>query len=61
MSSLYSMPKSLNEFLLQQKLLKRFAEFNDGTLTSDKTEFFYKEIAAEVIESSKRYPILYMV
>ena len=40
-------------FYSNKKLLKRFAEFNDGTLTSDKTEFFYKEIAAEVIESSK--------
>ena len=40
-------------FYSNKKLLKRFAEFNDGTLTSDKTEFFYKEIAAEAIESVK--------
>ena len=40
-------------FYSNKKLLKRFAEFNDGTLTSDKTDFFYKEIAADVIESVK--------
>ncbi len=40
-------------FYSNKKLLKRFAEFNDGALTSDKTDFFYKEIAAEAIESAK--------
>ena len=40
-------------FYSNKKLLKRFAEFNDGTLSSDKTDFFYKEIAAEAIESVK--------
>ncbi len=38
-------------FYSNKKLLKRFAEFNDGTLTSDKTNFFYKEIATEAISS----------
>ncbi|WP_299093731.1 Eco57I restriction-modification methylase domain-containing protein [uncultured Bacteroides sp.] len=40
-------------FYSNKKLIKQFTEFNDGTLTSDKTNFFYKEIAAEVIESVK--------
>ena len=40
-------------FYSNKKLIKRFTDFNDGTLTSDKTDFFYKEIAAEVIESVK--------
>ena len=40
-------------FYSNKKLLKRFAEFKDGALTSDKTEFFYKDIAAEAIESVK--------
>lgn len=40
-------------FYSNKKLLKRFAEFNDGALTSDKTDFFYKEIAFEAIESVK--------
>lgn len=40
-------------FYSNKKLLKRFTEFNDGALTSDKTDFFYKEIAADVIESVK--------
>ncbi len=40
-------------FYSNKRLLKRFAEFNEGALTSDKTDFFYKEIAAEVIESVK--------
>ena len=40
-------------FYLNKKLLKRFEEFNEGTLTSDKTDFFYKEIANEAIESVK--------
>ena len=38
-------------FYSNKKLLKRFAEFNNGTLTSDKTNFFYKEIATEAISS----------
>ncbi len=40
-------------FYSNKRLLKRFAEFNEGALTSDKTDFFYKEIAVEVIESVK--------
>ena len=40
-------------FYSNKKLLQRFAEFNDGMLTSDKTDFFYKEIAAEAIEAVK--------
>jgi len=40
-------------FYSNKKLLKRFAEFSDGSLTSDKTDFFYKEIAADAIESVK--------
>ena len=40
-------------FYSNKKLIKRFTDFNDGTLTSDITDFFYKEIAAEVIESVK--------
>ncbi len=40
-------------FYSNKKLLKRFAEFSNGALTSDKTDFFYKEIAAEAIESAK--------
>lgn len=33
--------------------MKHFSEFSEGVLTSDKTDFFYKEIAADVIESAK--------
>ena len=40
-------------FYSDKKLLKRFAEFEEGTLTSGRTDFFYKEIAAEAIESVK--------
>ena len=40
-------------FYSNKKLLKKFSEFNEGVLTSDKTNFFYKEIAAEAIESVK--------
>ena len=36
-------------FYSNKKLIKRFEEFNDGTLTSEKTDFFYKEIAADFI------------
>ena len=36
-------------FYSNKKLIKRFEEFNNGALTSEKTDFFYKEIAAEFI------------
>ena len=36
-------------FYSNKKLIKRFEQFNDGALTSEKTDFFYKEIAAEFI------------
>ena len=36
-------------FYSNKKLIKSFDEFNDGTLASDKTDFFYKEIAADFI------------
>ena len=36
-------------FYSNKKLIKRFEEFNAGELTSEKTDFFYKEIAAEFI------------
>ena len=36
-------------FYSNKKLIKRFDEFNDGALTSEKTDFFYKEIAADFI------------
>ena len=36
-------------FYSNRKLIKRFEEFNEGTLTSEKTDFFYKEIAADFI------------
>ena len=36
-------------FYSQKKLLKSFEEFSDGTLASDKTDFFYREIASEYI------------
>ena len=36
-------------FFSNKKLLKRFDEFNSGVLTSEKTDFFYKEIAAPCI------------
>ena len=36
-------------FYSNRKLIKRFEEFNDGALTSEKTDFFYKEIAADFI------------
>ena len=36
-------------FYSNKKLIKRFEEFNEGALTSEKTDFFYKEIAAEFI------------
>lgn len=37
-------------FYSNKKLLKAFDDFNSGKLTSDKTDFFYKEIAAAYIE-----------
>ena len=37
-------------FYSNKKLIKRFEEFNDGALTSEKTDFFYKEIAADFID-----------
>ena len=40
-------------FYSNKKFLKKFSEFSEGVLTSDKTNFFYKEIAAEAIESVK--------
>lgn len=40
-------------FYSDKKLLRHFSEFSEGVLTSDKTDFFYKEIAADVIESAK--------
>ena len=40
-------------FHSNKKLLKQFAEFKEGTLTSDKTDFFYKEIASDAIDSVK--------
>ena len=36
-------------FYSNKKLIKRFEQFNEGALTSEKTDFFYKEIAAEFI------------
>ena len=36
-------------FYSNKKLIKRFEDFNDGVLTSEKTDFFYKEIASEYI------------
>lgn len=36
-------------FYSNKKLIKRFEEFNDGALTSEKTDFFYKEIASGFI------------
>ena len=36
-------------FYSDKKLIKRFEEFSEGTLTSEKTDFFYKEIAADFI------------
>ncbi len=40
-------------FYSNKKLVKQFEEFNEGSLTSEKTDFFYKEIAYEIIESVK--------
>ena len=37
-------------FYSNKKLIKRFEEFNEGVLTSEKTDFFYKEIAADFID-----------
>ena len=36
-------------FYSNKRLIKRFEEFNAGELTSEKTDFFYKEIAADFI------------
>ena len=36
-------------FYSDKTLVKRFEQFNDGVLTSEKTDFFYKEIAAAYI------------
>ena len=36
-------------FYSNKKLIQRFEEFNAGELTSEKTDFFYKEIAADFI------------
>ena len=41
-------------FYSNKKLLKAFEDFNNGKLTSDKTDFFYKEIAAVYIENVVR-------
>ena len=38
-------------FYSNKRLLKRYEEFNSGSLTSDKTDFFYREIASECIAS----------
>ena len=38
-------------FYSNKKLLKAFDDFNNGKLTSDKTDFFYKEIASVYIEN----------
>ena len=40
-------------FYSNKGLVARFEEFSNGVLTSDKTEFFYKEIASAYIESVK--------
>ncbi len=40
-------------FYSNKTLLKRFDEFNEGSLASGKTDFFYTEIAAKAIESVK--------
>ena len=37
-------------FYTNKKLIKRFEDFNNGALTSEKTDFFYKEIASDFIE-----------
>ena len=36
-------------FYSNKRLLHRYEEFNSGSLTSDKTDFFYREIASECI------------
>lgn len=36
-------------FYSNKKLIGRYEEFRDGALTSDKTDFFYKEIASDFI------------
>ena len=36
-------------FYSNKRLIKRFEEFNAGELTSEKTDFFYKEIASDFI------------
>ena len=47
-------------FYSNKKLVKRFEEFKAGELTSDKTEFFYKEIASDYIsQSSDKLPFTY--
>ena len=38
-------------FYSNKRLLRRYEEFNSGSLTSEKTDFFYKEIASECIAS----------
>jgi len=38
-------------FYSNKRLLHRYEEFNSGSLTSEKTDFFYKEIASECIAS----------
>ena len=40
-------------FHSNKKLQKEFRQYTDGQLSSDKTEFFYKEIAAKYIEMAK--------
>ncbi len=37
-------------FYSNRKLIKHFEDFNNGTLTSERTNFFYKEIAAGFID-----------
>ena len=36
-------------FYSNKKLIRRFEDFNNGALTSEKTDFFYREIASEFI------------
>ena len=40
-------------FYANKSLVKRFVEFSAGTLTSEKTDFFYKEIASPAIDQVK--------
>ena len=40
-------------FYSNKKLIKEFKQFSEGSLSSDKTDFFYKEIAAKAIDAVK--------